>query len=98
MEQTGTFADAVFYSINTDTWTALPGHDGVYYREVGTDADNAQTFYILTDNTITVSDTLTKAQIDALTGDNKTPLLKFTAYAVQKAGINTVADAWAKVK
>lgn len=98
VEQTGTFADAVSYSINTDTWTALPGHDGVYYREVGTDADNAQTFYILTGNTITVKDTLTKAQIDALTGDNKTPLLKFTAYAVQKAGINTVADAWAKVK
>lgn len=97
VEQTGTFADAVSYSIDTDTWTALPGHDGVYYREVGTDADNAQTFYILTGNTITVRDTLTKTQIDTLTGDNKTPLLKFTAYAVQKAGIDTVEDAWAKV-
>lgn len=98
VEQTGEFLNAVTFTVDNTVWTPLTGHAGVYYREVGTNADNAQTFYILTGNTITVKDTLTKAQIDALTGDNKTPLLKFTAYAVQKAGINTVADAWAKVK
>lgn len=97
VEQTGEFLNDVAFTVDNTVWTPLTGHTGVYYREVGTDADNAQTFYILTDNTITVSDTLTKAQIDALTGDNKTPLLKFTAYAVQKAGIDTVEKAWEKV-
>ena len=96
VEQTGEFLNAVTFTVDNTVWTPLTGHAGVYYREVGTDADNAQTFYILTDNTITVSDTLTKAQIDALTDDNKTPLLKFTAYAVQKAGIDTVEKAWEK--
>lgn len=98
VEQTGTFADAVYYSIDTNVWTALPDHEGVYYCVAdASKAANNLPYPILTDNTITVSDTLTKAQIDALTGDNKTPLLKFTAYAVQKAGIDTVEKAWEKV-
>ena len=99
VEQTGEFLNAVTFTVDKIVWTPLTGHAGVYYREAdASEAANNLTYPILTDNTITVKDTLTKAQIDALTGDNKTPLLKFTAYAVQKAGINTVADAWAKVK
>lgn len=98
VEQTGEFLNAVTFTVDNTVWTPLTGHAGVYYREVGTDADNAQTFYILTDNTITVKDTLTKTEIDNLAEANKNPLLKFTAYAVQKAGIDTVEDAWAKAK
>ncbi|SCH66348.1 Uncharacterised protein [uncultured Clostridium sp.] len=104
VEQTGTFVtDKVTYSVmtGTDGWKALPGVDGVYYREVGavtTDTD----FYVLTGNTahpngvVIVSDKLTKAEIDTITDGNQ-PKLTFTAYAVQKEGIDTAADAWAKV-
>ena len=104
VEQTGTFVtDKVTYSVmtGTDGWKALPGVDGVYYREVGavtTDTD----FYVLTGNTahpngvVIVSDKLTKAEIDPITDGNQ-PKLTFTAYAVQKEGIDTAAAAWAKV-
>lgn len=72
-----------------DGWTQLPGVTGVYYREVSaTTADTA--FAVLTDNKITVSTTLTKAEANAIT----TPTLTFTAYAVQKDAATTAADAW----
>ena len=93
VEQTGTFvANKVTYAIDKD-WTALPEVDGVYYREVA--AVTADTdFNVLEGNKITVSADLTKAEVDAITADEVS--LTFTAYAVQKAGINTAADAWAK--
>ena len=93
VEETGTFVDGkVTYSI-ADGWTALTGHPGVYYREVG--AVTADTdFYVLKDNVVKVSDTLTKEDIkDIPTG----PTLTFTAYAVQKDGIADAATAWSKI-
>lgn len=101
VKEEGTFvANEVTYSI-ADGWTALTDVDGVYYREVG--AVTADTgFYVLAGNTdhpngvVTVSDTLTKADVNAITAE-KQPTLTFTAYAVQKEGIDTAADAWAKV-
>ena len=51
-------------------------------------------FAVLKDNKVTVSDTLTKEDIKNITTN---PTLTFTAYAVQKDGIDTAADAWAKV-
>lgn len=104
VEQTGTFVkDKVTYSVMTgaDGWEALPDVDGVYYREVAavtTDTD----FYVLTGNTahpngvVIVSDELTKAEVDTIADGNQ-PKLTFTAYAVQKEGIDTAAAAWAKV-
>lgn len=92
VEQTGTFVNGkVTYSID-DSWTkgdgAIP--EGVYYREVkGVTAD--EVFPVLKDDKITVSNELTKQEIQNITG----PTLTFTAYAVQKEGINTAADAWA---
>ena len=92
VEQTGTFVpDKVTYAID-DGWTkgngAIP--EGVYYREVkGVTAD--EVFPVLKDDKITVSNTLTKEEIQNITD----PTLTFTAYAVQKEGINTAADAWA---
>ena len=93
VDEVGTFvADKVTYSV-ADGWTALTGQPGVYYREVG--AVTADTdFYVLKDNVVKVSDTLTKEDIkDIPTG----PTLTFTAYAVQKDGIADAATAWSKI-
>lgn len=92
----GTFvANKVTYSI-ADGWTQGDGTvipTNVYYREVN--AVTADTdFYVLKDNMVTVSEELTKAEVNSITTQ---PTLTFTAYAVQKDGIDTVADAWAKV-
>lgn len=78
----------ISYTVDS-AWTLL--EDGVYYREVeATTAD--VDFNILTDNMITVDDALTKAEVEAFADTMK---LTFTAYAVQKEGIDTAADAWA---
>ena len=98
VEQTGTFVtDKVTYSVMTgaDGWTALTDNPGVYYREVGAVTSDTS-FDILENNKVIVSDKLTKAEIDTITAGNQ-PKLTFTAYAVQKEGIDTAAAAWAKV-
>lgn len=84
-----------------DGWTALTGVENVYYRTID-DAVTADTeFYVLKGNdtypngAITVSDTLTKKEInEKLT---ETPELSITAYAIQKDGMNTAAEAWAAI-
>lgn len=96
VEQTGTFvADKVTYSID-DGWTkgnGSPIPENVYYRQVnGATAD--MEFSVLKGDKITVSKELTKEEIQNITDD---PTLTFTAYAVQKEGINTAADAWEKI-
>ena len=93
VEKDGTFVEnKVTYSID-DGWTKGNGSqipDNVYYREVkGVTAD--EVFPVLKGDKITVSKELTKEEIQNITG----PTLTFTAYAVQKEGINTAADAWA---
>lgn len=94
VEQTGTFVpDKVTYSIDDD-WTkgnGSPIPEDVYYREVnGVTTDSV--FSVLMGDKITVSKELTKEEIQNITTQ---PTLTFTAYAVQKEGINTAADAWA---
>lgn len=96
VKEEGAFvADKVTYSV-ADGWTKgdgtkIPAY--VYYRAV--DAVSADTdFPVLKDNKIYVSDELTKSDIQSITTQ---PKLTFTAYAVQKDGINTAEDAWAKV-
>ena len=93
VEQTGTFVpDKVTYAI-ADGWTKGDGSQiptNVYYREVNT-ATTDSVFSVLMGDKITVSSELTKEEIQNITG----PTLTFTAYAVQKEGINTAADAWA---
>lgn len=80
----------VSYAI-ADGWTALTDVPGVYYREVpAATADTS--FGILRDNVVTVSSTLTKTEVNSV---NTQPKLTFTAYAVQQAGIDTAAEAWA---
>ena len=96
VKEEGTFvANKVTYSI-ADGWTKGDGTKipaDVYYRAV--DAVSADTeFAVLRDNKIYVSDELTKSDIQSITTQ---PKLTFTAYAVQKDGINTAEDAWEKV-
>ena len=93
-------------------WTHLSGN--VYYREVAKNsADqsfdvigymNGTTFVV--DNVL-VNTSVTKAQMEAVDGKNADgtvnstevkPTLTFTAYAVQKANIGTVTDAWGYVE
>lgn len=56
------------------------GNTSVYYRVVGKD-DAVKTFSVLAGDKVSVSETMTKADVDAL-GD-ATPSLTFTAYAIQ---------------
>lgn len=92
VEEAGTFVDGkVTYSI-ADGWTALTGQTDVYYREVSAATTDTE-YYLLEGNKVTVSDTLTKEDIQNITN----PTLTFTAYAVQKDGIADAATAWAKV-
>lgn len=99
VEEAGTFVEGkVTYSI-ADGWTKGDGTnipENVYYREV-TAAAADTIFDVIQGNKIIVSSDLTKAEINNLAEANKTPTLTFTAYAVQKDGIDTAADAWAKV-
>ena len=81
-----------------DGWTALTGVENVYYRTID-DAVTADTeFYVLKgndtypDGVITVSDTLTKIEINSI---STKPKLSITAYAIQKDGMATAAEAWA---
>lgn len=89
-EENGT-TKKVSYAI-ADSWTALTDVPGVYYREVPAAAADTD-FAILKNNVVTVSNTLTKTEVNTVISIQ--PKLTFTAYAVQKAGINTVAEAWA---
>ena len=102
VEEEGTFvANKVTYSI-ADGWTKGDGTKipaNVYYREVNAVTTDTS-FYILAGDTtyrngvVKVSENLTKTEVNSITTQ---PTLTFTAYAVQKDGIDTAADAWAKV-
>lgn len=96
VEEAGTFVDGkVTYSI-ADGWTKGDGSpipENVYYRQVNGATTDSE-FPILKGNKITVSDALTKEDIQSIVTN---PTLTFTAYAVQREGINTAADAWEKI-
>ena len=96
VEKSGTFVEnKVTYSVD-DGWTQGDGKaipKNVYYRTVDT-ATTDTDLNVLEGNCITVSDKLTKEDIKNITTQ---PKLTFTAYAVQKDGIDTAADAWTQV-
>lgn len=97
VEEGNNVANFISYSIASG-WTAVPGASGVYYREVAA-TDTVREFSVLTNDQVTVKNTVTKADMDAIEKQTvAAPTLSFTAYAVQKAGITTVADAWAKAQ
>lgn len=85
--------DFITYAI-AEGWTALPGVDGVYYREVPASAAD-QTFSVLKGDAVTVNSDVTKEMLTAK--DFTNPTLTFKAYAVQKDNVASASDAWAKV-
>lgn len=93
----------VSYSVNNG-WNALQNTPGVYFREVSAEeAQKGIDYTVLagsescSSGVIKVSQELTKEEINNISSSEKQPSLTFTAYAVQRAGIDTAAAAWATV-
>lgn len=82
----------VKYAIAGD-WDELEGVPGVYYRQVSASTKD-QTFPVLAGNTVTVSENLTKGEVQGIGTGEKAPTLTFTAYAVQQEGVANAAAAW----
>ena len=74
-----------------DGWIKLESKDGVYYRVVAKNGTADQAFHVLKNDQVTVSNTLTKENVDAIAGD---PKLTVAVYAVQKENMGSAADAW----
>jgi len=91
-----------------DGWTKL--EEGVYYWTAGVESETTdQEFYFLNTETgyengyVTVREGVTKPMMEAIDGfdangsqdaNEKQPQLIFKAFAVQKANIDSVEDAW----
>ena len=93
LEKSADFDTYLSYSV-ADGWTALDGQVGVYYRELPVTTSNVS-FGVILNDTVTVKDTVTEAQLDAIT---VSPDLRLTAYAVQREGVNDVALAWQEIE
>ena len=90
IEESDNLDTYITYTV-AEGWKALDGFEGVYYRE---EAEAGDEFSVLADDQVTVKTTVTKSDMEAIkTADQ--PTLVFTAYAVQKANINTATEAWA---
>lgn len=85
--------DFITYAI-AEGWTALPGVDGVYYREVPASAAD-QTFSVLAGDAVTVKSDVTRTMLE--TAKTDAPTLTFKAYAIQKDHFATADAAWPKV-
>lgn len=75
-------------------WTHLTGENGVYYREVSATEEDTP-FPVLAGSAVYVKPSVTKEMLKA--EDFTSPTLTFTAYAVQKANVENVTEAWALV-
>lgn len=89
IEESTNLDDFITYTVDNG-WTELTGVTGVtgvYYRKVAASAAD-QEFNVLTNNQVTVKNTVTKTMMEELGKDNATqPTLTFTAYAVQSASL-----------
>lgn len=85
--------DFITYAI-AEGWTALPGVDGVYYREVPASAAD-QTFAVLAGDAVTVKSDVTRTMLE--TAKTDAPTLTFQAYAIQRDHFATADAAWAEV-
>ena len=92
--ETGSDTRKVEYTVAND-WTELEGQHGVYYREVAKSDTEVQSFHVLQGDKVTVSNTLTKQEANAITAQ---PKLTVAVYAVQKVGMDTPAKAWETAK
>lgn len=88
------------YAVNDVDWALVDGETNVYYY-IGNDATatKATKSYVLKDSKVTIDEeNVTCEYVATLTSEEMYPHLIFTAYAIQKANVNTVADAWAQFK
>ena len=94
--EAGSTARKVEYEI-ADGWTELKSEHGVYYREVLKKDTENRAFHVLKNDKVTVSNTLTKENADAIQ-KAEAPKLTVAVYAVQKEGMGSAADAWETAK
>lgn len=71
-------------------WTELTAGSGIYWREQAATTADTDPIYILSDNEVSYSADLTKAQLK----NAEQPKLIFQAYAVQKEAGADAAAAW----
>lgn len=90
--EAGSTTRKVEYEI-ADGWIELTPLHGVYYREV-TKNDKDQVFHVLKNDKVTVSNTLTKEEADAIQKADA-PKLTVAVYAVQMEGMDSADKAWA---
>lgn len=74
-------------------WNQLEGHPTVWYREVKM-TDESREWHLLEGDKVTVKGALTK---DGMPEADKTPVLQYTAAAIQTANMTNVSDAWSKL-
>lgn len=101
LEKSANFDTFMEYTM-AENWHPLTGVDGVYYRWItaAAVADEDIEIHVISNDTVTVKESVTKEMLNALDAPGATatyPTLTVTAYAVQEAGSDTAADAWAKV-
>lgn len=83
------FDNLCIYS-TADGWTALEGESGVYYQRIEKAPVNTR-LAVLKDNTVTIRDTVTEEQLNAITAK---PTLTVYAYAIQADGLANAKIAW----
>ena len=96
-EKSANLDDFITYTAATG-WSRLEGvDDEVYYRVQDATTEDV-TYSVLANDKVAVKDTVTKGMMDELKADGAVqPKLTFTAYAIQYAGFDTAAGAWAEV-
>lgn len=87
--------EKVTYTIDK-AWTKLSEGENVWYQEVTPTADGVA-LNVLDGDKVLVGSDLTKAEVESSRNKGETKLI-FKAYAVQKAGFDTPADAWAEAQ
>ena len=84
-------AKKITAQITAKGWNTLANENGVYYKEwKPSDATNNLVVF----DEFTISGDKTATELEAL----KNAKIEITAYAIQKDGFTTAADAWAQVK
>lgn len=89
----------VNWTVDTEIWTAVPDHNGYWYKEVDA-SEQDQNFYVLTDEitddaktgSVTVSENVTKEMVTTI--NNAKPKITIDAAAVQMDNVESVANAW----
>lgn len=100
VDESANLDNFITYEVDTNNWKPLEGVEGVYYTKYESRDDVDISIKVLKDNKVTVKDTVTKGDMDALTAETY-PKLSFTAYACQYMKNNDEAfkpiDAWNNV-